>query len=149
MRRVRYRAAGGVVTDGARVLVLRRPSRNEMRLPKGHVDAGEKDEAAARREVVEETGYAELERLADLGEQKVEFPLRASTAWIVRDEHYFLFRLAGPGVIRRSLYDDHQFEPVWMTWDEAIAALSFEPEREWVRRARRALAPDQSGSQRG
>jgi hypothetical protein len=29
-----------------------------------------------------------------------------------------------------------QFTPGWLDWDEALAELSYEPEREWVRRAR-------------
>ena len=37
----RYAAAGGVVVDGDRMLVLERPERNEVRLPKGHVEPGE------------------------------------------------------------------------------------------------------------
>jgi len=34
-----------------------------------------------------------------------------------------------------------QFEPAWLTWDEALAALTFEAEREWVRRARKQSYP--------
>lgn len=54
---VRYVAAGGVVVGAGRVLVLERPGRNELRLPKGHVEHGESAEAApfersARRQVV-------------------------------------------------------------------------------------------------
>jgi hypothetical protein len=29
-----------------------------------------------------------------------------------------------------------QFEPEWLAWDETLAELTFEAEREWVRRAR-------------
>jgi ADP-ribose pyrophosphatase YjhB (NUDIX family) len=38
-------------------MLLIRPSRDEVRLPKGHVEAGETLRAAALREVAEETGY--------------------------------------------------------------------------------------------
>jgi 8-oxo-dGTP diphosphatase len=54
------RAAGGVLTrrrDGvAEVLLVHRPRYDDWSLPKGKADDGEPDEAAARREVQEETG---------------------------------------------------------------------------------------------
>jgi 8-oxo-dGTP diphosphatase len=54
------RAAGGVLTrragDVVEVLVVHRPRYDDWSLPKGKADDGEPDEAAARREVEEETG---------------------------------------------------------------------------------------------
>ena len=129
---VRYTAAGGVVVNDGRVLVLRRPFRGEVRLPKGHVEPGESAAAAALRETGEESGYADLVVAADLGTQVVEFDYAGRH--VVRHERYFLMALAGnpdstPG-------GEEQFEPLWLTWNEALAALTFEEEREWVRRAR-------------
>lgn len=53
-------AAGGVVTrergGGTEVLVVHRPRYDDWSLPKGKLEAGESDEAAALREVEEETG---------------------------------------------------------------------------------------------
>ena len=59
MRAIRYQAAGGVVVDDDQVLVLLRPSRDEIRLPKGHVERGESARQPAMREVREESGYAD------------------------------------------------------------------------------------------
>ena len=129
---VRYAAAGGVVVSGDRVLALRRPSRGEVRLPKGHVELGEDVQAAALRETREESGYADLVLKADLGTQVVEFDYEGRH--VVRTERYFLMALAESP--KGSLTDgEEQFETVWLTWDEALAALTFEAEREWVRRA--------------
>src|SRR3954447_13943611 len=50
------RAAGGVVIDGDRVVVVHRPRHGDWSLPKGKLDDGEAWEAAALREVEEETG---------------------------------------------------------------------------------------------
>jgi 8-oxo-dGTP pyrophosphatase MutT (NUDIX family) len=130
----RYAAAGGVVVRDDRVLVLRRPGRDEVRLPKGHVDPGEEARETALREVREESGYANLEIQADLGTQVVEFDYRGQH--VVRTERYFLMALADDADGAPSTGEE-QFEPDWLTWDEALAALTFEPEREWVRRARR------------
>jgi 8-oxo-dGTP diphosphatase len=63
-------AAGGVVVDRAgRVLVVgrgRAPSANEWSLPGGRVEEGESPEAAAVREVLEETALT-VEVVAPLG----------------------------------------------------------------------------------
>ncbi|MBN1977054.1 MAG: NUDIX domain-containing protein [Anaerolineae bacterium] len=130
---VYYDAAGGVVLCDGRVLALKRPSRAEVRLPKGHVEPGEDAQLAALREVREESGYDGLIVQADLGEQIVEFD--HAGRHVVRSERYFLMALADPGAAPHR--GEAQFEPEWLAWDEALAELTFEAEREWVRRARR------------
>ena len=131
---VRYLAAGGVVVHEGRVLVLVRDSRGEVRLPKGHVEPGEGVAEAALRETREESGYRDLVLGADLGVQVVEFHHRGRH--VVRNERYFLMTLAGDSDAPSD--GEEQFEPLWLTWDEALAALTFEEEREWVRRAKSA-----------
>jgi len=139
---IRYTAAGGVVVSGGRVLVLRCPSRGEVRLPKGHIEPGEDMQATALRETREESGYANLVLKADLGTQVVEFNQQGRH--VVRTERYFLMTPAGN--LQGSPSDgEEQFEPAWLTWDEALAALTFEAEREWVRRARVTPGSDEEG----
>jgi 8-oxo-dGTP pyrophosphatase MutT (NUDIX family) len=60
------RAAGGVVRRDGLIAVVHRPHREDWSLPKGKLEPGEDDAAAAVREVLEETGWeAVIER--DLG----------------------------------------------------------------------------------
>jgi 8-oxo-dGTP pyrophosphatase MutT (NUDIX family) len=133
MRTIRYQAAGGVVVDtNDRVLVLRRPSRGEVRLPKGHVEEGESNLEAALREVTEESGYTDLTLLADLGHQVVRFEYKGRR--VVRDEYYFLLQLRDAAQVDREA-QELQFEPDWVEWDQALAEVTFEAEREWMRRA--------------
>ena len=134
----RYRAAGGVVVAGDRVAVLLRPARGEVRLPKGRVEPDETDEQTALREVAEETGFGQLEIVDDLGERVTEYDHLeddGSTIHIIRDERYFLMNLAGPDRIDRPAEDEEQFTVDLLPVDEAIATLTYEGEREWVRRA--------------
>jgi ADP-ribose pyrophosphatase YjhB (NUDIX family) len=137
----RYIAAGGVVARNSCVLVLERPGKDEVRLPKGHVESEETVAEAALREAREESGYTDLTIEADLGSQRVEFVHKGRH--VMRTERFFLMMLAGQGV-RPAGKGEHQFEPVWLTWDEALAALTFEAEREWVRRARQLAGNDVS-----
>jgi len=142
MKDQHYRAAGGVVVDAGKVLLLQRPSRNEIRLPKGHIDPGESPPETAIREVTEESGYADLEILADLGEQRVEFEHK--DAHVSRDEVYFLMRLRSPRQIVRDPHE-FQFTPVWVTWEEALETITYEAELEWLKRALESLNQDNTG----
>ena len=132
MKTIHYDAAGGVVIHDDHVLVLRRPSRSEIRLPKGHIEEGESQQETALREVAEESGYADLEIVNALGHQVAEFDYKDKH--VIRNEYYFLMRLISPRQIERTEHE-HQFEPQWLSWEETLAQLTFEVEREWVRRA--------------
>jgi 8-oxo-dGTP pyrophosphatase MutT (NUDIX family) len=142
MRAIRYQAAGGVVVDGDKVLVLRRPSRDEVRLPKGHIKKGESRVEAALREVTEESGYADLEILADLGHQVVEYDYEG--VHVVRDEYYFAMRLQSDRQIERK-DQEFQFIPDWLDWDKARSEPTYQAEREWVQRAYTIISPGRIG----
>ena len=149
MTPVYYRAAGGIVLDEQRrVLLIQRWVMRageltfEVRLPKGHVEAGETDWEAARREVCEETGYCGTEMAADLGESLTEF-VRGDEP-VRRCEHYYLMRLVDP-MASHPDFDSEEteealFRPLWAA-DIAAAErlLTFESEREFARRGRRWL----------
>ncbi len=133
---VTYKAAGGIVINNTstHVLLLIRPALDEVRLPKGHIEADETIKAAALREVTEETGYDDVKILADLGKQLVVFPLGEEI--VRRTEYYFLMRARSQHQIERPKADKQQFFPVWVEWEEALKNLTFEAEREWIRRAK-------------
>ena len=133
-----YKSAGGVVVaeTGALVLVLARvkrlgpDERPEIRLPKGHIEPGEEGSEAALREVREESGLADLAIVDDLGHQLVRFVWKRTR--YERDESYFLM-VVDPGAEHNL--PEEQFERLWLSWADALAQLTFEAEREWVRRA--------------
>lgn len=135
--RCSYQSAGAVVaTEAGKVLVLIRGKRlgpndhPEVRLPKGHIEPGESTRDAALREVREESGLAHLEVLADLGHQTVRFTWRGTH--YVRNECYFLMTVP-PGVEHGE--PEVQFERQWLGWEDALTQLTFEAEKEWLRRA--------------
>jgi 8-oxo-dGTP pyrophosphatase MutT (NUDIX family) len=134
MKSHRYAAAGGVVVSNNRVLILHRSQANDIRLPKGEIERGESAQEAALREVIEETGYADIEIIQDLGEQTVSFEYQ--NEYVHRDEHYFLMHLRSLQQIERSAKDLHLI-PVWTSWDDALNALSFAEERKWIVLARK------------
>lgn len=145
-----YRAAGGVVLDdGGRVLLLERDVvrdavlRHEIRLPKGHIEAGETAQQAALREVCEESGFCGLAIVADLGQNTVEFVSQGRPTQ--RQEHYFLMRLAEPQ--RRppqptsANADEALFRPLWAAdLPAAEALLTYDSEKHFTRQAQQWLA---------
>jgi 8-oxo-dGTP pyrophosphatase MutT (NUDIX family) len=133
MRNKQYQAAGGVVVHEGHVLLLDRPSRGEIRLPKGHIEPDEVADEAALREVVEESGYCDLEILADLGNQVVEFDYAG--AHYVRDEHYFLVALQSDQQVPRSKKDAGQFQVIWVPFERAEEQLTYAAEQAVVRKA--------------
>jgi 8-oxo-dGTP pyrophosphatase MutT (NUDIX family) len=133
----RYAAAGGVVIDTGKMLLLDRPSRQEVRLPKGHIEEGETPVVAALRESCEETGYADLEVLRDLGEQVVEFDYQGDH--IIRTEHYFLMRKRSARQARRTPKDAKQFQVRWVDLPLALEMLTYEAEKNVARKAIAAL----------
>ena len=133
MENVSYVAAGGVIIEEGQMLLLDRPSRGEIRLPKGHVDPGETHDETALRETVEETGYADLEIVADLGERLVEFDREGRH--YRRTEHYYLLRKNSDYQELRPRKDEEQFRPFWVPMTEAVNLLTYLAEQEVAQHA--------------
>ncbi len=134
-----YQSAGGVVVNSAgQVLLIERVINglHEIRLPKGHIDPGETPEAAAQREVCEETGYCDVQILHDLGWYTVSFETAQDR--VTRDERYFLMELSSDRcqppqfqTPQEALYSNR-----WASsFDEAEALLTYDGEQAVARRA--------------
>lgn len=130
---LRYTTGGGVVCHADRVLLLDRPQRGEVRLPKGHIDPGETPRETALRETAEETGYAGLEIVQNLGVAEVGFRYRGRD--YLRTEHYYLMRLTSCERGPQPDVDARQFRPLWCAMEEAATRLTYEAERTVVRAA--------------
>jgi 8-oxo-dGTP pyrophosphatase MutT (NUDIX family) len=120
--------AGGVVVrlDAGIPHLLLTTAKSDPRLwifPKGHVEPGETPEAAAVREVWEETGVAAIPQCY-LGAMQFTHP-----GQVIRVE-MFLLRYTGSGG------EGEGRRVCWCTLDQALALLSFEEAREFLRRSR-------------
>jgi len=123
-------SAGGVVFVGERIVVLQ-SSEGEWVLPKGHVESGETPEAAALREVREETGLR-ARILARLGvtAYRTVISRKDGSNEHVKVVHWFLMTAGGTPEPESSFP-----QLVFLPADQALAQLTFANQKEMVRRA--------------
>jgi 8-oxo-dGTP pyrophosphatase MutT (NUDIX family) len=135
-------AAGGLVIDSSdrnapRVLLVHRPKYNDWSFPKGKLDPGETIEAAALREVEEETGL-QCRIIRPLPSVRYQYRPRAGEAR-PKVVHYFLMKAVG-GELHVNMYEID--EARWCEVSEAMARLRYEHDRQllasWFDQARRS-----------
>jgi 8-oxo-dGTP diphosphatase len=110
--------------------------RRVVGLPKGHPDGDESAEAAAIREVGEETGLT-AQLIDKLGEVVYSYERRGRR--VSKRVAFYLFEYRSGDLADH----DHEIEDArWMALEEAAGALSYEGEREMVKRALSRLSQD-------
>jgi 8-oxo-dGTP pyrophosphatase MutT (NUDIX family) len=128
-------SAGGVVFNDAGEIVVIVPTRRAadgsrvLALPKGHPDGAESAAEAALREVREEAGVV-AECVESLGQ--VKYWYQRSGRRIAKVVEFFLLRYVSGDVADH----DHEVEKArWVPAEEAAATLTYDGERDMVRRA--------------
>jgi len=112
------RAAGGIVVRDGRVLVVHRPRYDDWSLPKGKLKLGESWEAAALREVAEETGLR-----CSLGE------LVGATRYGLKEVRYFAMTCEGEPHAQNEVD-----EVRWVLLDAARSLLTYDRDAELLER---------------
>ena len=129
--------AGAILLDRpadsqSRLAVIQRISPADWTLPKGHVQRGESLEEAARRAVLEETGYA----ATCLG-------IAGAIAYLhnghAKSATFFFFERASESAERDHL--DRVARVEWLTFEEARARVSYPELRDLLARVQGAPAP--------
>jgi 8-oxo-dGTP pyrophosphatase MutT (NUDIX family) len=137
-KRVDEVSAGGLVIDfsGTKGLLIGRYDQKDANrerllwsLPKGHIEEGETPEAAAIREVAEETGItSEISR--ELG--VIDFWFMASGKRIHKTVHHFLFKeVSGVLTPQESEVDEVR----WFPLEEIVTRLAYPDEKKLIARS--------------
>ena len=137
VRQLEQISAGGVVFreagQGIEIAIVQIVPEMRWQLPKGLIDPGETIEAAALREVREESGI-EAELLAPI--DTIEYWFSAERGGERRRYHkfvhFFLMQFKAGDV---GDHDDEVAESRWVTIDEALHLLEFKSERDVVMKA--------------
>jgi 8-oxo-dGTP diphosphatase len=127
LHRTAYSAGGviyRVVEAQVEVALIATDRGGRWGLPKGHVNRGETAEAAALREVAEETGL-EGEIIRHLA--TIEYWFRAGSSRVHKYVDLFLIRYASGDVRPQETEVD---DARWFPLDEALSLVSFERERD-------------------
>jgi len=138
-----HSSGGAVVTlrDGvAHVAMIATRGRSRWGLPKGAVTKGETSEAAALREVQEETG---LEATIVKQLDTIEYFFRAGDSLIRKRVDFYLMRHTG-GTMTPQLSEVDDVE--WVPLSEAIERASFESEKKLLESAQQSLGELASSS---
>ncbi len=128
-------SAGGVVVrrtpeQGILFLLIRDSYRN-WGFPKGHVEPGEERADAARREVAEETGLADLVIRAPV--QEIDWFFRFRGRLIHKTCAFFLMESAAGEACPQK--DEGITACRWLPFDEALKTVSYANAREVLRAA--------------
>lgn len=134
-------SAGGIVfrrsADGVRFLLIRDSYKN-WGFPKGHLEADESPDAAAVREVREETGLTALTLTAPV--EIIDWNFRFRGRLVHKVCHFYLIEAADGHA--RPLRREGITACKWLTFDEATSLVSYENARTVLARARAMLEPN-------
>lgn len=138
MKNAEQVSAGGLVVEDGKVLLISTQNGRRWQLPKGRLEPGETAAQAAVREVREETGVTGtiVSTLPTVEYWFMERELGRIHKWV----HYFLLHYVEGSC---ENFDPNEVSgAAWVHWDEALARLTFDNERNVVRAAREQLASE-------
>lgn len=127
-------SAGGVVyrvEDGRALFLLIRDSYRNWGFPKGHLENSELPEAAALREVSEETGLTDLVLRGELS--TIDWHFRFRGKLIHKICHFFLMESENAATSPQR--EEGITACKWVPIDEALALISYANAREVLQRA--------------
>jgi 8-oxo-dGTP pyrophosphatase MutT (NUDIX family) len=135
-RTQRETSAGGVVFrreggGGQPQFLLILDGHGNWGFPKGHLEGPEEPAAAARREVLEETGLDDLIFRGEL--EVIDWYFRARRVLVHKYCHLFLFE--SPGAAARPQLEEGITACTWYPLDAALQAIAYENSRTVLRKA--------------
>lgn len=129
-----HQSAGGIVVGPDGKVVIVNQNGDSWSLPKGHIEQGETEEEAARREIYEETGLNEFEIIKKLG--SYERPTIGKGGIGEDKEHIkrITLFLCRTNQTELNPIDPDNPEAAWLLPEEVVAKLHHQKDKEMYRK---------------
>ncbi|MFA5030049.1 MAG: NUDIX domain-containing protein [Patescibacteria group bacterium] len=120
-----HTSSGGYILHKGKILMIKNFYHGGVVPPHGHVEKGESNLDAAKREICEETGYCDLQVILKLG--KAEYQYMSEKTKNIKTEYRWLFELrTEQRKPKLNNKESGQLQNRWYTINGAIRAASFE-----------------------
>lgn len=120
--------AGGVVLNAKGEVLVVNQRGNSWSLPKGHIDPGEDDLTAAKREIAEESGITELELIKPLGSYE-RFRIGKHGGDDTNELKQLIFFLFRTSQTKLAPTDPYNPEARWVPREQVAAMLTHPKDR--------------------
>ncbi len=124
-------SAGGVVLNNkGEVLVVSQQQGPSWSLPKGHIEDGEKEMEAAKREIQEESGITHLEYIRDLGRYSRYRIGMGGGEDKTKLKTMIMFLFKTDQTVLKPI-DPHNPEARWVAKDKVVELLTHQKDKEF------------------
>ena len=126
--------------NGERLYLLLHYAAGHWDFPKGHIEAGESEIEAARREAEEETGIKDVD-LIDGFKEKIEYHFKRGEKTVHKEVTFFLGRTTSHP--KAHLSNEHiGYE--WLPYEVALKKLTFDTAKRLLKKAEKSWNRDKA-----
>lgn len=123
------KSAGAVIFHGKDYLLLLYGA-GHWDFAKGHIEKGESETDALRREIAEETGLTDI-RIIDGFMEKISYFFRSKDRVVKKEVIFYLVESGSRSVRISREHDDF----VWLPFDKAVEKVSYKNAKDILRKA--------------
>lgn len=127
-----HKSAGGVVLNKGRIVVVSQNG-NSWSLPKGHLDEGEDELTAAKREIREECGITDLKLVKKLGTYKRFRISKDGKSEDKSDQKVITIFLFLTSQENLQPEDPDNPKAVWLSPEQAVDLLTHQKDKEFLK----------------
>lgn len=128
MGKIEFISAGGIVVNKKKQIVLVRNLKGYWGFPKGHIEEGEDELTAAKREIYEESGVKKLTLINDIGALKHLKSSKIDNSTVKTEKYIKMFLFRGKKKKLKPIDPDNP-EAKWFYLNDAIKMLKHQEDK--------------------
>ena len=132
-----HKSSGGVLfsIDFKKVYLIKKIDRNELALPKGHIEEGETPLDAAKREIAEETGFSNFIILGSTPCNMIKYQFVDAGVKNEKVVYFFTAIVLDEKSIPTQEMKDEGLDGEWFDFEDAITASNLANVKETIIKA--------------